>query len=135
MRMRSSSVGLTYAGVLFLASTSGCSPHGDADEPEIGTPGTAGGCDGAPAVLATPFGDTHRVLPLGKRTFEGKEYSIVTAMPWNYLASHEQCSKAFPMREFSTHYVVDSHFELPYIRGAMDDVAWTPGASNLGWAI
>jgi hypothetical protein len=83
----------------------------------------------------TPFSDTYRVVLLGTKVFDGTEYSIVTAMPWNYLVSHQQCDKAFPMMEFSSHYVVDSNFELPYVRGAMDDVSWTPGQSNRGFAI
>ncbi len=55
-------------------------------------------------------------------------------MPWTYTLA-TQCKKAFPMVEKDTHYIVDSNFELPYIKGVTDDVAWTPGEKNKGWAI
>jgi hypothetical protein len=56
-------------------------------------------------------------------------------MPWTYTLAAVQCKKTFPMVETDTHYIVDSKFELPYIKGVMDDVAWTPGDKNKGWAI
>lgn len=87
----------------------------------------------APKVIQTAFSDRFRVTQVGERKFQGKTYPVVTSMQWNYLLSHE--GKQFPMTETSTHYVVDSHFELPYIPGVMDDISWTPGVKNKGWAI
>lgn len=97
--------------------------------------GPSADCVPAGVDSSTPFSKTYRVLPVGQTTFDGTPYSIVTSMPWSYLLSSVQCHKSFPTVETETHYVVDSAFELPYIQGVMDDVSWTPGKKNRGWAI
>jgi hypothetical protein len=84
---------------------------------------------------STPFSKTYRVKHIGDTTFEGTPYEIVSSMPWTYTLSAVQCKKTFDVVEADTHYIVDSNFELPYIKGVMDDVAWTPGEKNKGWAI
>jgi hypothetical protein len=84
---------------------------------------------------ATPFSKTYRVQKVGDTTFQGQPYELVVSMPWTYTLSAVQCNKTWPMVETDTHYIVDSKFELPYITGVMDDVAWTPGEKNKGWAI
>jgi len=101
----------------------------------VSEPSSADDCETAGVDNITPFSDTYRVLPIGTTTFQGITYAIVTSMPWTYVLSRVQCRKSFPMTETDTHYIVDSHFELPYIQGVMDDVAWTPGLKNKGWAI
>lgn len=138
----------------FLA---GCGGSGDATAPggdgANGSPTSDGGTSRGPYVdqgpegrpaddclqagvdNSTPFSKTYRVLPVGQTTFQGAPYTIVTSMPWTYLLSSVQCHKTFPTVETATHYVVDSNFELPYIKGVMDDVSWTPGEKNKGWAI
>jgi len=84
---------------------------------------------------ATPFSQTYRVVRRGQTNFQGTDYEIVSSMPWTYTLSAVQCHKSFPTTETDTHYIVDSNFELPSIKGVTDDVAWTPGAKNKGWAI
>lgn len=83
----------------------------------------------------TPFSKTYRVVRVGQTSFDGADYPIVSTMPWAYTLGAVQCKKAFPMTETATHYIVDSNYELPYIAGVTDDVAWTPGTKNKGWAI
>ncbi len=39
------------------------------------------------------------------------------------------------MEETETHYIVDSDFEVPYLKGVTDEISWMPGAKNKGWAI
>ena len=83
----------------------------------------------------TPWSNTYRVKRLAETTFEGRTYPIVSAMPWTYTLSAVQCGKNFPMEETDTHYIVESQFEIPYIKGVTEDIAWTPGVTNKGWAI
>lgn len=83
----------------------------------------------------TPWSRTYRVLPVGTTTFQGTAYRIVSSMPWTYTLQSAQCGKTFPMTETDTHVIVDSNFELPFVKGLTDDVAWTPGKKNKGWAI
>ena len=131
-------------------ATSSSDQAGGGGGPGGGQPGTAGGCcngDDGPDQRpdescledgvdnTTPFSKTYRVKRVGDTTFEGKPYAIVSTMPWTYTLSAVQCRKSFPMVETDTHYIVDSKFELPYIKGVTDDVAWTPGEKNKGWAI
>ncbi len=126
----------------------GAGPNGEGGDGVIpGSDGTAGGCCNGPDLRpvddcvpdgvdnTTPFSKTYRVKHLADTTFEGKPYAVVSTMPWAYTLSAVQCHKSFPMVETATHYIVDSKFELPYIKGVMDDVAWTPGEKNKGWAI
>lgn len=80
------------------------------------------------------FPDYHLRL-FGEVAFQGTPYQVVNSMPKTYLASHVQSGKTFPMTETDDAYVFDSHFELPYAPCVMDEVAWTPGAKNKGWAI
>lgn len=84
---------------------------------------------------STPYSKTFRVKHIGDTTFQGTAYPIVSSMPWTYTLQAVQCHKTFPVTEADTHYIVDSNFELPYLEGVMDDVAWTPGEKNKGWAI
>lgn len=70
---------------------------------------------------------------LGEVTFEGHDYAVVSATPCDYVLSHVRKNKTYPVVETSTHYVVDAQFELPYLPGVMDEVAFTPGDKNLGW--
>ncbi|MCB9586144.1 MAG: hypothetical protein H6718_12145 [Polyangiaceae bacterium] len=106
-----------------------------------GGAGALGGGGGNPDCLpdnldnTTPFSDVYRVLHLGDTTFQGEPYEIISAMPWTYTLSNVQCNKGFDVQETDTHYIVDSNFELPYIPGVMEDVAWIPGDKNKGWAI
>jgi hypothetical protein len=93
-------------------------------------------CMGGPNVdNSTPFSDTYRVTHLADTTFNGHPYEVISAMPWTYTLAAVQCGRNFPVTETPTHYVVDSNFEVPYVPGITDDVAWIPGAHNRGWAI
>lgn len=91
--------------------------------------------DRYPVLADGPYAATYRMRVLGQVDFQGASYRVVNAMPWTYLASHVQAGKSFPVTATADHYVVDSHFELPYLPCLMDEVAWTPGAKNKGWAI
>ncbi|MCY0989377.1 hypothetical protein OV203_19715 [Nannocystis sp. ILAH1] len=113
-------------------SSAGSEGSGDSDGPEPLPPDD---CQGEGVDNSTPFSDTYRVIHLADTTFEGKPYPIVTAMPWTYTLSAVQCGKDFPVEETETHYIVDSDFEVPYLKGVTDEVAWMPGAKNKGWAI
>ena len=53
----------------------------------------------------------------------------------DYLLSSVQAGKTFPTTETDDYYAVESNFALPYIPCVMDEVAWTPGTTNKGWAI
>jgi hypothetical protein len=91
--------------------------------------------DPYPVLDQSPYAADYRLRVFGQVDFQGTTYQVVNAMPWSYLASHVQAGKTFAVSETPTHYVVDSHFELPYLPCLMDEVAWTPGAKNKGWAI
>jgi hypothetical protein len=88
-----------------------------------------------PIIDDSPYAADYRLRVLGEVAFQGKTYQVVNSMPWDYVLSHVQAGKSFPVTETDDAYVVDSHFELPYIPCVMDEVAWTPGARNKGWAI
>ncbi|WP_394824508.1 hypothetical protein [Pendulispora albinea] len=139
-------------GFIFVCSVllGGCGSNesnpGSTNGPGASTPDASTGYDGPdtrphddciPAGIddGTPFSKTYRVRPIGTTSFQGTSYRIVTSMPWTYVLSSVQCHKNFPIVETDTHYIVDSKFELPYIKGVLDDVAWTPGVKNKGWAI
>ncbi len=137
-------------GFCFLPTVlAACGGGGDASSGGGGTGGCCGGpwvddgpdnrpddaCVSADIDNSTPFSKTYRVKHIGETSFQGTPYAIVSSMPWTYTLSAIQCKKAFPMEEKDTHYIVDSNFELPYIKGVTDDVAWTPGEKNKGWAI
>lgn len=74
------------------------------------------------------------IRKIGAVSFQGKDYDVVTATPCAYVLSHVRKGTTYAIEETATHYVVDANFELPYIPGVMDAVAFTPGADNLGWA-
>ncbi|MBX3214166.1 MAG: hypothetical protein KF850_19180 [Labilithrix sp.] len=74
------------------------------------------------------------VRRLGTARYEEKDYDIVIATPCEYVLSYARRGVTYPIEETATHYVVDSKFELPYIPGVMDAVAFTPGDENKGWA-
>lgn len=75
------------------------------------------------------------IRKIGTRSYEGKVYDIVIATPCEYVLPFVRKGVTYPIEETTTHYVVDSHFELPYIPGVMDTVVFTPGAKNKGWAL
>ncbi len=83
----------------------------------------------------SPYSADYRLRALGQVDFQGQRFQVVNAMPWDYLASHVQAGKTFPVTETPDSYVFDSLFELPYAPCLMDEVAWTPGSKNKGWAI
>lgn len=74
------------------------------------------------------------VRKVGDASYEGKAYEVVIATPCEYVLSYVRKGVSYPIEETPTHYIVDSHFELPYIPGVMDAVAFTPGVANRGWA-
>jgi hypothetical protein len=88
-----------------------------------------------PLIEDGPYAADYRLRVFGQVDFQGKAYPVVNAMPKDYLVSHVQAGKTFPVTETPEAYVVDSHFELPYLPCLMDEVAWTPGSKNKGWAI
>lgn len=71
---------------------------------------------------------------LGISRFHGQDYQVVSATPCDYVLSHVRRNKTYPVTETDSHYVVEADFELPYLPGIMDQVAFTPGEHNLGWA-
>jgi len=71
----------------------------------------------------------------GEVTFMGASYQIVNTMPWSYLLSYVQAGKSFPVTETDDYYAVESDFALPYLPCVTEEVAWTPGSTNKGWAI
>lgn len=88
-----------------------------------------------PVLQDTPYSKDFRMRVFGEVTFMGTQYPIVNSMPWSYLLSYVQGEKTFPVTETDDYYAVDSNFELPYLPCVMDEVAWTPGNTNGGWAI
>ncbi|MDF2698117.1 MAG: uncharacterized protein K0S65_6500, partial [Labilithrix sp.] len=74
------------------------------------------------------------VRKVGDVRFQEKDYEIGIATPCEYVLSQARKGITYPIEETATHYIVDSHFELPYIPGVMDAVAFTPGEKNKGWA-
>ncbi|ATB37169.1 hypothetical protein CYFUS_002590 [Cystobacter fuscus] len=88
-----------------------------------------------PLIQDSPYAADYRLRVFGQVDFQGQTYKVVNALPWDYLASHVQAGKTFPVTETPSYYVVDSNFELPYLPCLMDEVAWTPGNKNKGWAI
>ena len=103
--------------------------------PRIDGGGATSACGASSPILpGNRYADEYRLRVFGNITFQGNEYPIVNAFPWDYLVSYVQASKRFPTTETDDYYVVDSHFELPYVPCAMDEVAWTPGPKNKGWA-
>jgi hypothetical protein len=86
-----------------------------------------------PVLSDTPYSQDYQMRVFGEVTFMGTQYQVVNSMPWDYLLSHE--GKSFPMKETDDYYAVESDFALPYIPCVMDEVAWTPGNTNKGWAI
>ena len=115
------------------------SPATSPTTPLAGTPDCPAGVVDAGSASAyeilsdNPYSNDYRLRVFGNITFEGQQYSVVSAFPWDYLLSHAQ-TKAFDITETHDYYAVDSHFELPYIPCVMDEVAWTPGPKNEGWA-
>jgi len=75
------------------------------------------------------------IRKIGTTTWEGKPYEIVAASPCEYSLAYARRGKTYAVSETPTHYVVDSQFELPYLPGVMDAVAFTPGEKNGGFAI
>lgn len=71
---------------------------------------------------------------LGTIVFQGQSYPVVLAQSCETVLSHVRKGKTYAYEETATHYVIDAHFELPYLPGVMDQVAFTPGETNLGWA-
>jgi hypothetical protein len=132
--------GLAAVGIASLAFVAGCSAshgtQGTGGEPPL-APSTCAP-DGGPLypVLSDPtYSPDFRMRLFGEVTFMGTQYQIVNSMPYDYLLSSVQAGKTFPMTETDDYYAVESNFALPYIPCVMDEVAWTPGTTNLGWAI
>ena len=101
--------------------------RGDAASPTVPPPPPpvlgSGDCDGG----------EYELRALGHVSFGGQGFDVVSATPCEYVLSHVRKGKTYAVSETSTHYVVDSQFELPYLPGVMDEVAFTPGTANLGW--
>ena len=74
----------------------------------------AGSGSSYPIVSDNPYANAYRLRLFGNVTFEGQQYSVVNAFPWDYLLSHVQ-TKTFDVTETDDYYAVDSDFELPYI--------------------
>lgn len=141
------------AAALVLALFVGAFLHGCGSEPGSGdgdgatTDGGGGGTlpvptSGAPTPLPPVVVDggackdgAFSIRKIGTTTYAGKPYEVIAATPCEYVLSYARRGKTYPVQETATHYVVDSHFELPYLPGVMDAVAFTPGTDNLGWAI
>jgi hypothetical protein len=76
------------------------------------------------------------IREFGNAEFMGETYKVVTATPCAYVLSYVRRDADFPVEDKGDYYVVDSHFELPYIEGVMDNVAYTPEPTgNRGWAL
>jgi hypothetical protein len=88
-----------------------------------------------PILKDSPYAKDFQMRVFGEITFQDQPYQIVNSMPWDYLLSHVQAGKSFPITETEDYYAVESDFSLPYIPCVMDEVAWTPGNTNKGWAI
>lgn len=71
---------------------------------------------------------------VGVQHYESKDYDVIVAVPCEYVLSYARKGVTYAIDEMPTFYVVHSNFELPYIAGVMDEVAFTPGAKNKGWA-
>jgi len=137
--------------VLLFACGSSDGETGSGDEPASGAssgggtaPGSSGSSGTTPPSAEPPpppvigGGDCDsgefEIREIGKVAFQGTEYQVVSATPCEYVLSHARKGKTYAVEETATHYVVDSQFELPYLPGVMDTVAFTPGEKNLGWA-
>jgi hypothetical protein len=138
--------------VIGLALTSAVACGSESSSP--GTPNNADGGPGGAAVGGSPPSEGQQSTPpvavvvqpgdcadgkfhtqkLGTVAFEGKDYEIVIATPCEYVLSHARRGSTYSVQETATHYIVDSHFDLPYLAGVMDGVAFTPGEKNHGWA-
>ena len=76
------------------------------------------------------------IRELGETVFMGDSYRVVAATPCEYVLSHVRRNRSYNVADMGDFYVVDSHFELPYIEGVMDHVAFTPEPTgNNGWAL
>jgi hypothetical protein len=156
MNVRSLVLGVPLAAGLCVLPLVGCSSNGaassapgggvtgdDAGPSPAGEAGILPGtpdCQGDggaawPTVDDANYAPTYRMRLVGSVPFQSKTYSVVNSMPWDYLLSHVQAGKSFPVTETADYYQVASNFELPYLPCVMDDVSWTPGNTNKGWAI
>lgn len=70
---------------------------------------------------------------VGKTRFQDRDFDVVIATPCDYVLSHVRKGVTYRVEETATHYVIDANFELPWIPGVMDAVAFTPGDKNKGW--
>jgi hypothetical protein len=75
------------------------------------------------------------IRKIATTSYSGKTYEVIAATPCEYVLSYARKGQTYAVAETATHYVVDSHFELPYLPGVMDEVVFIPGEKNLGWAI
>lgn len=139
---------LSVGGFAFVAACGSSADDGATSDGGATTGGAGSGGSGTtkppgrdddppPPVIAggdCESGD-FEVRDLGDVRFDGEDYEVTLATPCEYVLSHVQKDKDFPITETETFYVVESDFELPYIPGVMDDVAYTPGEKNRGWAI
>lgn len=127
------------AALALLVVLTGCSSGENKDASSSGSttpPPSNGGNDPPPPVVegANCENGEFEVRSIGTTELEGETYKVVIATPCEYVLSHVQGKKNFPVEERETFYVADSHFEIPYIPGVMDNVAYTPGEKNKGWA-
>ena len=124
---------LFACGVESSGAGAGAGADGDAEKKPPPSTGTT-----PPPPPVVDGGDcasgAFEVRKLGSARYEEKDYEIVIATPCEYVLSYVRKGVTYPIEETATHYIVDSHFELPYIPGVMDAVAFTPGDKNKGWA-
>ncbi|AKT36460.1 hypothetical protein [Chondromyces crocatus] len=129
---------MTPRSLALLVVLIGCSSSEDPATSSGSTtpPPSNGGNEPTPPLVEGADCDSSdfEVRSIGTVQFEGETFEVITATPCAYVLSHIQGKKDFPVEERETFYVVDSQFELPYIPGVMDNVAYTPGDKNKGWA-
>src|SRR5262245_4525059 len=112
---------LGVAAMMVVTAACGGGGAADDDGPDLRPPDD---CVTDGVDTTGPYAGTYRIKHLADTTYDGTPYPIISAMPWTYTLSAVQCDRDFPVEVTDTHYIVDSNFELPYLAGVTDEIAW-----------